>query len=55
MRNFTRGLITGTIIGTAVAMMIPSGTNARLRRRMFRNGKTFIRTASNIIENLMDL
>ena len=53
--NFARGLITGTIIGAAVGMIIPSRTNARLRRKAFKNGRSFMRRAGNLIEDIVDM
>ncbi len=56
MRNngFTKGLITGTIIGATVSMMANSADSKK--GKMFkRKTNNFMRIMANIIEDIMDI
>lgn len=53
--SFTKGLIAGTLIGTAVGMMFPTSKNMRFGKKMFRGSKGFIRKAGNVIEDVVDM
>lgn len=53
--RFTKGLIAGTIIGATVSMMFPRRRQMHFRKKMFGNGKSFMRTAGNLIENMVDM
>lgn len=54
-KGFTKGIITGTVIGVAVAMMMPTRTMARTGRKIYKNGKRMMNMANNFIDNITDM
>ncbi|MBZ4645552.1 MAG: hypothetical protein PWR27_1889 [Petroclostridium sp.] len=52
--NFTRGLITGTIIGATLSMMV-NPMDRRDKKIMRRKTNNFMRTVGDIIEDIIDM
>ncbi|MDK2801518.1 MAG: hypothetical protein PWP27_1770 [Clostridiales bacterium] len=52
--NFTRGLITGTIIGATVSMMM-NPMEDRDKRRLRKKANSFIRNVGDVIEDIIDM
>jgi len=52
--GFTKGLVTGTILGATVSMMV-NPMEGRERRAMRKKANKFMRAVGNIIEDIMDL
>lgn len=50
--SFTRGLITGTIIGATMSMMVNPMEN-RNRKKMRRKTNNLLRTVGEVIEDLV--
>lgn len=57
MQNgFIKGVMVGGIIAASVSMMMNSDmVNPRNKRRMMRNGRSFLRRSSNIIGDVADI
>lgn len=53
--GFTRGIITGAIIGMTVGVMFPTKNTMRMGKRAFRNGKSMIRKAGNMLDSVIDI
>lgn len=52
--TFTKGLVTGTIVGAAVSMMF-NPLEGKDRKVMRKKANRFMRTVSNVVEDIMDL
>ena len=52
--NFTKGLITGTIIGATVSMMF-NPAEGKDRRVMRKKTGNFMRAVGEIVEDIMDM
>ena len=52
--NFTRGLVTGAVIGATVSMMI-NPMEGKDRRVMRKKTKKFMNAIGNIVDDIMDL
>lgn len=57
MQNgFVKGVVVGGIVAASVSMMMNSDmAKPRTRRRMMRNGKSFLKRSSNIISDVADI
>ena len=57
MQNgFVKGVVVGGIVAASVSMMMNSDTvKPRTKRRMMRNGRSFLRKSSNIIGDVADI
>jgi gas vesicle protein len=54
MSGFTRGLVTGAIIGAAISMMMPERRHSKFSKTL-KGSKKWIKTANNVIEDIMDM
>jgi len=52
--NFTKGLVTGTIIGATVSMMI-NPMEGKDRKVMRKKVNRFMRTVGNVVEDIIDM
>lgn len=54
--NFTKGLILGSIVGASVSYMVSGDmmTN-RNRKKMFRNGRNFLRKSGHLIGDVISI
>jgi hypothetical protein len=54
--GFAKGMLVGGIIATSVGVIMNSDkVNPSTRRRVMRNGRTFMRKSSNIINDVVDM
>ncbi|NFA43417.1 YtxH domain-containing protein [Clostridium botulinum] len=53
MGNFTKGIVTGALISTAVGMMIMPNLDRRTQRKMRRAGTKMKNMAEDTYENMM--
>jgi gas vesicle protein len=54
--GFTKGLIVGGIIGASVSMaMGPDMMKNRTRKRMMKQGRSFLRRSGNIVGDVLDV
>jgi len=52
--NFTKGLVTGTIIGATVSMM-SNPMEGKDRKVMRKKVNRFMRTVGNVVEDIIDM
>lgn len=57
MRNgFTKGLVIGSLIGASVSMIMnPDMTRNMGRRRMMKNGRSFLRKSGHILGDVVEM
>lgn len=55
MNRFTRGLIAGSIIGAALGMMIPAKSDAKVKKKTYKNSMQFVKRASGIVGDIIDM
>lgn len=54
--NFTKGLIVGGLIGASVSMVMNTDMmNGRTRKKMMRQGRSFLKKSGNIISDVVDI
>lgn len=54
--GFTKGLLVGSIIGASISMMMnPDMMAGRNRKKMMRNGRSFLRRSGHIIGDVVDM
>lgn len=54
--SFTKGLIVGGLIGASVSMVMSTDMmNGRTRKKMMRQGRSFLRKSGNIISDVVDI
>ncbi len=54
--GFLKGVVIGGIVATSVSMMINSNAvKPRTKRRMLRNGRSFLRRSGSIISDVADI
>jgi len=54
--GFTKGLIVGGIIAASVSAVMSSDMmNGKSRRRMMKNGRSFIRRSGSVIGDVVDM
>lgn len=53
-KNFVKGVIVGGLLATSIGMMMNSDMSGA-RRKMMRNGRTFLRKSGSLINNVVDL
>lgn len=53
--GFAKGLIVGSIIGASMGMMMDNGNMSKNRKRMAKNGRNFVRSSSDLINDVVRL
>lgn len=54
--GFAKGMLIGGIIGASISMMVgPDMNRNKMRKRMMRTGRTFIKKSGNIIGDVVDI
>ncbi|WP_125461012.1 YtxH domain-containing protein [Clostridium taeniosporum] len=54
MRNFTKGIVAGALVSTAVGIMVMPNLDRRTQRRMRRAGSRIKNMAEDTYENMMN-
>lgn len=51
--SFTKGMIFGSIVGASLSMIMDNGDMNKKRRKMMKNGRSFIRNSGYMINDIV--
>ncbi|HEX2928034.1 MAG TPA: YtxH domain-containing protein [Ruminiclostridium sp.] len=56
LRNFTKGLVIGGLIGASISVLTnPEVVDPRMRRRMMRSGRKILHRSNNMLGEMMEM